>query len=199
MSSFVGHSLAAFTIYACDKPNQSLGHRVVWLAWLVTLALVPDLDHFIPFLHPSAHDQLRVTHSLTFALFLPILTFVMLWIWGLRGKGLKSRSLQVISAGLSNPILDLFVGVLGIPLFWPFSRYLFKLPFGILPSAGLLSLTNYYLYKNLFIELGVLIPLFLSIYLGVKKREALTDNIYKISGLLAISGGFMIWAFSLVR
>ena len=200
MSSFVGHSLAAFTIYSCHKPRRSKKwHRFFWLGWLTILGLVPDLDHFVPFLHQSAHHQMRITHSLTFALFLPIVTLAILVFCGVRGKTLKIRSLQVICAGLSNPILDLLVGVVGIPLFWPFSGQLFKLPFGLLPSAGALYLTNYYLYKNLLIELGVLMPLFYSIYLSFHHRPSFPNKILKIAGLLAISGGFMIWAFLLPR
>lgn len=199
MSSFVGHSLAALTIYSCHKPGRSKWHRILWLGWLVILGLVPDLDYFVPFLHRAAHHDMRITHSLTFALFLPIVTLAILFLCGVRGKTLKIRSLQVICAGLSNPILDLLVGVLGIPLFWPFSGQLFKLPFGLLPSAGALSLTNYYFYKNLLIELGVLMPLFYSIYLCFQKRQKSRIFWLKIAVLMAISARFMIWAFLLPR
>lgn len=199
MSSFVGHSLAAFTIYSCHKPQQSTWHRVVWLTWLVIVGLFPDLDHFVPFLHQSAHHEMRISHSFTFALFLPIITILILLVFGWRGQTLKNRSIQVICAAFSHPILDLLVGVVGIHLFWPFSWQIVALPFGLLPSAGALYLTNYYFYKNLLIELGVLVPLFYSIYLWVHHRPALANKIIKIAGLMVISGGFMVWAFLLDR
>lgn len=199
MSSFVGHSLTAFTIYSCHKPQPSLWHRVLWLSWLVIVSLLPDLDHFVPWLHQSAHHEMRISHSFTFALFLPIITLIILLLCGLRGQTLKIRMFQVICAAFSHPILDLFVGVVGIHLFWPFSWQIIRLPFGLLPSAGSLYLTNYYFYKNLFIELGVLMPLFYSIYLWVKFLPNLAQKIRQIAGLMMISSGFMIWAFLLDR
>ena len=146
MSSFVGHSLTAFTIYSCHKPQPSLWHRVLWLSWLVIVSLLPDLDHFVPWLHQSAHHEMRISHSFTFALFLPIITLIIFLLCGLRGQTLKIRMFQVICAAFSHPILDLFVGVVGIHLFWPFSWQIIRLPFGLLPSAGSLYLTNYYFY-----------------------------------------------------
>jgi hypothetical protein len=103
---------------------------------------------------------------------------------------------QVICAAFSHPILDLFVGVVGIHLFWPFGK---SLDFPLVCCLGSLSLTNYYLYKNLFIELGVLTPLFYRIYLWVKFRPKIAQKICKVAGLMVISIGFMIWAFLLDR
>ena len=200
MSSFIGHSLTAIGIgIACKSPTQSLVQRLTWLCWLVIIALFPDLDHFIPGLHQSAHSQIRITHSFTFSLLMPVCTIFLIRILRFSKKRLKTYSLQVILAGISHIVLDLLVGVTALPLFYPLSKQSFKLPWGILPSAGKLSLNNYYLYHNLFIEMGVIIPLFSIV---VILRYAHLDNLILkqyISILLFISFCFMTWAFNLSR
>jgi hypothetical protein len=199
MSSAIGHALAGLTIYSCHKTPGLKGRRWVWLGWLILLALLPDLDRLIPFLHQSNHHEVRISHSLFFALILPFVTIFVLFILGERGQRLRVRSLQAIAAGWSHPLLDLLVGVVGIHLFWPFSWQLIKLPWGILPSRGALYLTNYYLYKNLLIELGVLLPLFYSIYLRFNTDYFSQGIRHKIFKLLLLSSVFMLWAMSLER
>ena len=79
---------------------------------------------------------------------------------------MRNRSLAnvpfpaLLLASVSHPLLDLLVGAHGLPLLWPFTDRQVALPFGLLPSAGRLALDNYYLWRNLLIELGVLVPLF---------------------------------------
>ncbi len=200
MSSFFGHSLAAFTIYSLKKPGAtSSWNRPLWLSWLVAIALAPDLDHFIPFLHQSRHQEIRITHSLIGVLFLPLITIIILLICGHRGRNLKNRSLQLICTGLSHIVLDLLVGVVGLHLFWPWSLKLFKLPFGIFPSAGKLSLTNYYLYENLFIEAGIVLPLFYLIYLAFQRPNTLINKKWQIICISIIGSIFMLWGASLSR
>jgi hypothetical protein len=75
---------------------------------------------------------------------------------------------QAMLAGLSHLLLDLLVGVTPLPVWWPFSFQRVQLPFGILPSAGGLSLSNPYLYRNTLIELGILIPLSVLVILWSK-------------------------------
>ena len=199
MSSAIGHALAGLTIYSCHKSPGLKWQRWLWLGWLILLALLPDLDRLIPFLHQSNHHEVRISHSLVFALFVPILTIFVLFLLGERGQLLRARSLQAIAAGLSHPLLDLLVGVVGIHLFWPFSWQLIKLPWGILPSRGALYLTNYYLYKNFLIEMGVLLPVFYSIYLAFNTRYFSSGIRHKIFKLLLVSSVFMLWAMSLER
>jgi hypothetical protein len=86
-----------------------------------------------------------------------------------RSERLKFHSLQLILAGLSHLVLDLAVGVTALPLLYPFSHETFKLPFGILPSAGKIQINNYLAYRNLFIEIGVIIPIFLIFYLAIAR------------------------------
>ncbi|MEM8638931.1 MAG: metal-dependent hydrolase [Cyanobacteria bacterium P01_G01_bin.54] len=211
MSSFVGHSLAAWTIHQLkpglpsakskhakrDRPIRNFLRSWLWLVWLTVIALVPDCDNALSWVHPSAHEGLRITHSLGFALILPLLTILGLW-WRQR-PGLGVASLQLVGAGLSHLLLDLLVGVTALPLLWPLNPTAFKLPFGLLPSAGKLSLSNFYLYYNLAIELGVLLPLSIGVLLGcrLRKHRWLLGFLLVILGL--ISGRFMVVAYNLSR
>ena len=200
MSSFIGHSLTAVGIgIAFNSPRQPLLYRLGWFFWLIIISSFPDLDHYIPWLHQSAHDQTRITHSLAFALILPICTIFILTIMGVRGRQLKLYSLQVILAGLSHIILDLLVGVVGIPLFYPFSRQNIKLPWGILPSAGKIDLSNYYLYRNLLIEMGVLLPFF--VLVTIRRYHLLQTPQARVAivSLIFTSVCFIFWGYNLSR
>ena len=210
MSSFVGHSLAAWTIHKSsgfflNKAPTRL-NRLLWLGWLIVVAVAPDLDHFIPALHSSVHEGLRITHSLLICQILPVLTTLFLWIWGQKAFGslLPARALliagvKVSLVGFSQIILDLLVGVTPLPLLWPFSSQMFKLPFGVLPSAGKLQLSNYDLYYNLFIELGVLAPLsYCTCRLSVAKPLTWRARVI-ILFLMLVSARFMYLACRLSR
>lgn len=101
---------------------------------------------------------------------------------------------QVILAGLSHLLLDLLVGVTPLPLFWPLSNLTMRLPFGLLPSAGRIQLTNPYFYRNLLIELGILLPLsWLLLKLPHSQKRPIQI------ALLLISLSFMFWASQLTR
>ena len=45
MSSFIGHGLAALTVYALGPEARPA--RWGWLAWLGVLALAPDIDYVV--------------------------------------------------------------------------------------------------------------------------------------------------------
>ncbi|MGD1861184.1 MAG: metal-dependent hydrolase [Leptolyngbyaceae cyanobacterium] len=161
MSSFIGHGLLGGTIGTISYPPglRAKIYRPVWVGWLVIIALIPDLDYAVPMLQASANAGLRITHSLLVALLFPILTLLGLLALGMRQHQLWQSGLQLTLAGLSHLGMDLLVGVTPLPLLWPVSDRPFRLPFGLLPSAGKISLYNYYFYYNLGIELGVLLPL----------------------------------------
>lgn len=95
--------------------------------------------------------------------------------------------------------MDLLVGVTPLPLLYPWHLQLFKLPFGILPSAGKIQINNHLFYKNIFIEIGVLIPLFSSIFITSKDNIILQEQKIIVPLLLFISACFMTWAFNLSR
>ena len=108
MSSFIGHSLAALTVYAMDRPARPL--RWGWLVWLVVLALAPDIDYLLAPLRLPGTPIIRVTHSLVGCLTLPALTAAVLALRGERGTRLGWHSLQASCAGLSHVVLDRWWG-----------------------------------------------------------------------------------------
>jgi inner membrane protein len=238
MSSLIGHSLAAIAInMAMPKANnpaardqtpsrQKRWGDLLWLGWLITVACAPDLDYVIPSLHPSAHGGMRITHAIISCLILPIASILVIVVgsWRSHRNNLALRSppelkphickkaVQLLGAGLSHPLMDLLVGVTPLPLFFPLSENLFKLPFGILPSAGKIDLTNYYLYRNLGIELGILLPLLWTLWLLVYPVASSSDRSINQSNSaklirnkwiailpLSISSLFAIWSFTLNR
>jgi membrane-bound metal-dependent hydrolase YbcI (DUF457 family) len=199
MSSFLGHSLAAYSLFSLDQRKwPSTRGRAMWLGWLLVLASAPDIDYLIPTLGSPAHQGSRITHSIAFSLILPLSTVGVLYLV----KGLKSKrrllSMCAVLAGLSHLVLDLLVGVTPLPLLWPLSSTAFSSPVGILPSAGRIQLSNYYLYRNVLIEVGVLVPIFYvarELFLGGSS----TLNRARTLILLLVAGCFMMWSASLSR
>jgi membrane-bound metal-dependent hydrolase YbcI (DUF457 family) len=165
----------------------------MWAGWLIVLASAPDVDYLIPALNSRAHHGLRITHSVALSLVLPLCTAVILCFASRDGRKFKSLSVCAALAGLSHLVLDFLVGVTPLPLLWPFSAATFASPAGILPSAGGVQLSNYYFYRNLAIEMGILAPILYvarGIYcgtIGVQYRA-------RIILLLMIAGCFIIRA-----
>ena len=162
------------------------------------LASAPDIDYLIPALGSPAHRGSRVTHSVVFSMILPLSSVGALYFV----KGLKSQrrllSVCAVLAGLSHLALDFLVGVTPLPLLWPLSTEAFASPLGILPSAGRVRLTNYYLYRNVLIEVGVLAPVFYvarGLYLG----EISSRDKTRVLILLLVAGCFAAWSVSLSR
>lgn len=201
MSSLMGHSLAGVMVSLanrCAAFPTATRMRWLWVGWLVFVAIAPDLDYVVPFLYPSAHAGLRVTHSLLFACLLPPLTLICLRIYGVKRRALLSAALQLTLASGSHIALDTLVGVTALPLVWPASDYVFKLPFGVLPSAGRPSLSNYYFYYNLGIEMGVLMPLSCCVLISQFRKKSVL--VWAIVGLLlSVAAYFMHWAYGLSR
>jgi membrane-bound metal-dependent hydrolase YbcI (DUF457 family) len=199
MSSFLGHSLAAYSLFSLDwRERPSTIWRAVWLAWLVVLASAPDIDYLVPALASPAHQGSRITHSIALSMVLPLFSIGVLYFM----KGLKSQrrllSVCAVLAGLSHLVLDFLVGVTPLPLLWPLDSAAFASPVGVLPSAGRIQLSNYYLYRNVLIEVGVLAPVCYvarGLYLG----EISARNRAGVLILLLIAGCFMAWSVSLSR
>ncbi len=77
MSSLIGHSLVGLTIFVNGtnfEQTKNRWHCILWSGWFVLVAIAPDFDYIVPFLHPSANDGLRITHSIVFCQILPLLT-----------------------------------------------------------------------------------------------------------------------------
>jgi inner membrane protein len=199
VSSFLGHSLAAYSLFSLDRREGSFTpRRAAWLAWLVVLASAPDIDYLVPALASPAHQGSRITHSVALSMALPLFTVGVLYFV----KGLKSRrgllSVCAVLAGLSHLVLDFLVGVTPLPLLWPLDSAAFASPVGVLPSAGRLQLSNYYLYRNLLIEIGVLAPVAYvarELYLG----EVSARDRARVLILLLVAGCFVAWSVSLSR
>lgn len=199
MSSFLGHGLAAYSLASASRYRQGAAWlRIMWVGWLIALGSAPDVDYLIPALNSRAHQGLRITHSAAFSLALPLCTVAVLRLTGRCDGRLKSLSVCAALAGLSHLALDFLVGVTPLPLLWPFSEATFASPAGILPSAGSVRLSNYYFYRNLVIETGVLAPI-LYVVRGVYSGEIGVRNKARILLLLSIAGCFIAWSLSLDR
>ena len=199
MSSFLGHGLAAYSLASAVRHRREpASHGLVWAGWLVVLALAPDVDYLIPALNSRAHHGLRITHSVAFSLVLPLCTAVVLRFTGGDGRRLKSMGVCAALAGLSHLLLDFLVGVTPLPLLWPFSAAAFTAPAGILPSAGGIQLSNYYFYRNLIIETGILAPT-LYVARGLYCGALGVQNTARIIVLLMIAGCFIAWSLGLSR
>ncbi|MEL7314855.1 MAG: metal-dependent hydrolase [Cyanobacteria bacterium J06559_3] len=212
MSSFIGHSLAGLMIYTAGTQHWSnqaprqvspLGN-LLWLVGLVAIASFPDIDYLVPALRPSVDGQtFRMTHSLMGALLLPIGTLLLLRLWRSNPehstRSSAGKAIQLILAGLSHLGLDLLTGVSALPLLFPLNNALFRLPFGVLPSAGRIRLDNYFLYHNLLIELGVLIPITVGFTIWLRNRRPQPVVLAVTVVSLLVSACFMVWAATLDR
>ena len=152
MSSFIGHGLAAVTAKLSVPPNKQPfptgSKKILWLGWLILIAWGPDIDYIVPALAMGQHQGARITHSIAVSLLLPLITILVLWLLGLRQQKFWVCTGQAIATGLSHPVMDWFVGVLGLPLFWPFNSILIKAPVGLLPSAGKTPLAKLLLLRQ---------------------------------------------------
>ena len=200
MSSFLGHGLAAYSLFSLDRRERpSTLWRAVWFTWLVVLASAPDIDYLVPALASPAHQGSRITHSLALSLILPLFSVgVLYFVKGLNSQRRRLLSVCAVLAGWSHLVLDFLVGVTPLPLFWPLGSAAFASPVGVLPSAGRIQLSNYYLYRNVLIEVGVLAPICYvarELYLD----EVSTRNRARTLILLLVAGCFMAWSVSLSR
>ncbi|WP_447591458.1 metal-dependent hydrolase [Stenotrophomonas rhizophila] len=189
MSSLAGHALAGFTAYLCSIGNT--GARPRWAAApFVFLAACPDLDYLAVWLLGYG-AQPRATHSLLFAV---VAAVVVHRVAKTVGSGLRLRWLLL--ASLSHPLLDLLVGAHPMPLFWPVQPGISVR--GVLPSAGAPSLGNLYLWRNLLIELGVLLPVYAAL---VAMARGWAWRRWRLWALCSapIWAAFVAWSVSLSR
>lgn len=166
MSSLLGHAAAGAAFYLA---NNRLGDRqaIRALPVFIFLAVCPDLDYLSIWLFHAVPAP-RITHSAAFGL----ATASLVWMSTARLRQNRLARLpfaSLLAASLSHPILDLLVGAHPVPLLWPLPDPDLFLPFGVLPSAGRLSLGNYYLWRNLLIESVVLWPV-LALVVALARR-----------------------------
>jgi len=202
MSSFVGHSLTAVAVFlARRKPKEDFSWTgLFWLFCLGCAAVAPDLDYFFSFLHKSNYGGIRISNSFAYAMIFPTFVCLGMLLARMPREQFKLRAAQIYIAGLSHILLDYLVGVHPSPLFWPISDLTYVSPIGVLPSAGAISLTNFYFFRNLGIELGVLVPIYLLVFSALWKYPRGASARVAISCLLiAISTVFIVVAVNLGR
>jgi inner membrane protein len=202
MSSFVGHALTAGAIFVSRRnPKLDFSPRgFCWLGCLLAAAVAPDLDYFLPFLKQSQHGGIRISNSFAYSLLVPAVVCLGLLIARTPPGVFRVRSIQITLAGVSHILLDYLVGVHPSPLFWPISTEVYTCPVGILPSAGALDVRNPYLYRNLGIELGILVPFFSAVALMIwRVPSAIGVRIFWVSILLGVSLCFTVLSMGLNR
>ncbi len=195
MSSFVGHAAAGAAIYLSQRKLQPLRYNS-GLAMCVLLAVAPDLDYLVSWIARIKIEP-RATHSILFCLGIALLAYVYLQATTNEQNQLASFTTLVL-ASCSHLVLDLLVAVHGLPLLWPFTSTEFISPIGLLPSAGRLSFTNFYLWRNVIIELGVLLPA-MALFVAVRKHETVRLVSLNYAFVLPVWFAFVWWAFSLQR
>lgn len=187
MSSIVGHAGAGVAVFLC-RGRLRQPRAAMALSLLVLLAIAPDFDYLAYWLF-RVDLQPRFTHSLAWCLSLALLGWVLTAHWR-RAHPTFPGLLACAVAACSHLLLDLLVGVHPVPVLWPLPLPEWSAPFGILPSAGRMSLTNGYFWRNLLIESAVLIPLYalmVALMRGVPARRV---------GRCALVLG-PVWAYSL--
>ncbi len=171
MSSLIGHTLIGAALFAREHKIDSPKAAVLCF-FIAGLAVSPDVDYIIRWVFHYRIEP-RYTHSIGYCLAVALLA------WAMKASICRHLLASIPTsllflAPFSHLVLDLMVGVYPMPLFSPLSAKVIVIPFGVLPSAGRLQLTNYYLWRNLFIELGILIPIV--IVLIPRWRTAILQN-----------------------
>ena len=188
MSSLIAHLAAGATAYACRPSPMPRWLNWPLLAACLLLAVLPDLDYLLWWGWRIAVEP-RITHSLGFALASTGIAWLML-----RGR---ASGLALFAAAASHEWLDFLVGVHPAPWLWPVAGTPFVSPLGVLPSAGRLDFSNFYLWRNLLIELGLLGPVMLA--LCATRQPALRLTRPAWLGLATVAVVSLAWSLSLPR
>ena len=170
MSSFVAHALVGVSCFVLARPKtfqQTI--PLVLIAGL--LGLSPDIDYLFLWLADWRPNP-RITHSLAFA----SAAAFSAWLFVkavLTEKADFKLLLIFLAAAASHLVMDASVGVTKNPTAWPFLSEGFTSPIGWLPSSGRLDLGNYYFWRNLLLELGIILPMLAFAYsvAGVIERR----------------------------
>ena len=195
MSSLIGHAATGAAIYLSQRTLQPFKYGAGFGTCLL-LAVAPDLDYLAQWIGQIKIEP-RVTHSILCCFGMAMLAYVCLQATTIRQDQSISITTLVL-ASCSHLVLDLLVAVHGLPLLWPFTSIEFTSPIGVLPSAGRLSFTNFYLWRNLIIELGVLLPV-MALLIAVRRHETARFASLKYAPILPVWFAFVWWASSLQR
>ena len=193
MSSLAAHGAMGWL--AAGKGDRPILIRLAFAA----AAVVPDVDYPLEWIF-GIRLHVRYTHSLAFCALVALVGIAVT-----RGRtGMPDRSLwRWVAASFSHLALDALVGVYPEPWLWPFSEVTYRLPFGILPSAGRLAWGNVYLYRNLAIEAGILLPAtwLLGLWGALPGKDSRDLRALGPRTALAaiVLAGFGLWGWSLDR
>jgi inner membrane protein len=191
MSSIAGHAATGVAAYLCC--NRWKDPRSRWaVVPLVFLAVCPDLDYLAVWL-VSYNATPRFTHSLAFGLAAALLVRLI----ARRRKAAQLPAAWLMVASVSHPLMDLLVGAHPVPLLWPLAADV-SIPAGVLPSAGALAPDNVFLWRNMLIELGILLPVF-ALAVAVSRRTAFARVAAWTTGILPVWAAFVVWSVTLTR
>ena len=186
MSSFVAHALVGASCFALARPktfSQSL--PLLLIAGL--LGLSPDTDYLLLWFFDWRPDP-RITHSLVFVTAAALLAWSVVRVFSADTANLSLLWI-FLAAAVSHLVLDALVGVTQNPIAWPFITEGFSSSIGVLPSAGKPNLLNYYFWRNLIIELGIILPVLGFVYSLVYSK---TD--FRLSWVAIIGLGIFLTA-----
>ena len=171
MSSIFGHALIGASIGDNANPKSKADKAFLYL-FFVALSINPDLD-YLPTWFFGLNMEPRYSHSVLGCLAISLAGLLLKKYVLVRNLG-KVHWFLIVVAPMSHIVLDYFVGVHKNPILWPMSNELFAFSHGVLPSAGKLDFRNYYFWRNLLIELGILIPV---AFILSKKRKIVKNKV----------------------
>jgi membrane-bound metal-dependent hydrolase YbcI (DUF457 family) len=195
MSSIIAHALIGASICSNIRTQKA---KQLYSYWLIggILAISPDFDYIIYWL--TGHKgNIRYTHTIFYCLCEWLLLYLLLLLPERRLLTTLPAALLLLSS-LSHLMLDWLVGVNPIPLFWPLIDEQYRISIGILPSAGYLSIFNYYFWRNLLIEMGIIVPLTFLIIPHNRRKLCNTPWLVKVIYLFVITI-FLLWSICLER
>lgn len=191
MSSILGHALISSAIFARKHEIKSGGAAFMCI-FFIGLGVSPDMDYLVYWVFGYEIEP-RITHSILFCFAIGLIASCA------KSFLLKNTFISIphelfYMASFSHLILDLLVGVHAMPLFWPINSHLIKLPFGVLPSAGHIDIKNIYLWRNILIELVILVPVSMLISCKLKgvlfQRYKTMRYVFYITLIVGIFFGF---------
>ena len=195
MSSLFAHTLIGAALFTRTSKVNSW-RRIVNCSLVMFLAITPDIDYVIYWLFDYRLNP-RYTHSIFYCLLISAIFSVIKLAIPKNGMAYLPYWLLWV-APLTHLAMDLLVGVYPMPLYWPLNSDLVVLPFGILPSAGRLDILNYYFWRNLFIESGIILPVVI-FFIPFLNRRIIKNTFYRKALLLLVLCTFCFWGASLSR
>jgi len=187
MSSLFGHALIGAAIGENAKTNSKVEKLFLCLFFSVS-SICLDLD-YLPTWFLGIEMEPRLSHSIGGCFIVAAIGFILSR--AAFPESLKSiNPLLIFAAPLSHLLMDFFVGVHLNPVFWPFNESVYAFSHGVLPSAGRLHIDNYYFWRNLVIELGILIPIAIAISPTARKLIKRSRT-----SLLIIASAFLFFGY----